>query len=148
MHPNIHLVVTWSNWCQCIKNLTQSSYCWLEGDVWLSVHPSIRPSILLPASPSVHPSICCSHLEHRAPVKRFVSFHFLDLRHSVGLLGWGICPLQGHYLHRTTQTWNKRRQTSMPWVGFKPTIPMFEQVKTFHALDCGYCDWWKVIECW
>jgi hypothetical protein len=23
----------------------------------------------------------------------------------------------------------------MPWVGFEPTIPAFEQAKTFHALD-------------
>jgi hypothetical protein len=23
----------------------------------------------------------------------------------------------------------------MPWVGFEPTIPMFEQAKTVHALD-------------
>jgi hypothetical protein len=26
-------------------------------------------------------------------------------------------------------------QTSMPWVGFEPTIPAFEQAKTVHALD-------------
>jgi hypothetical protein len=37
--------------------------------------------------------------------------------------------------HRTTQTENKRTQTSMPWVGFEPTIPAFEQAKTVHALD-------------
>jgi hypothetical protein len=41
----------------------------------------------------------CSHLEHRASVKRFVSFQFLDLRQSVGLLGRGISPSQGCYLH-------------------------------------------------
>jgi hypothetical protein len=35
----------------------------------------------------------------------------------------------------TTQTQNKRTQTSMPKVGFEPTIPVSEQVKTFHALD-------------
>jgi hypothetical protein len=37
--------------------------------------------------------------------------------------------------HRTTQTQNKRTQTSMPWVGFEFTIPVFERAKTFHALD-------------
>jgi hypothetical protein len=26
-------------------------------------------------------------------------------------------------------------QTSMPGVGFEPTIPVFEQVKTVHALE-------------
>jgi hypothetical protein len=34
--------------------------------------------------------------------------------------------------YRTTQT-----QTSMPWVGFEPTIPPFKQAKTVHALDCA-----------
>jgi hypothetical protein len=29
----------------------------------------------------------------------------------------------------------KRRQTSLPLVGFEPTIPVFERAKTFHTLD-------------
>jgi hypothetical protein len=29
---------------------------------------------------------------------------------------------------------NPLRQTSMPWVGFEPTIPVFDRAKTFHAL--------------
>jgi hypothetical protein len=37
--------------------------------------------------------------------------------------------------HRTSQTQNKRTQTSMSRVGFEPTIPVFEQGKTVHALD-------------
>jgi hypothetical protein len=37
--------------------------------------------------------------------------------------------------HRTTQTQNKRTQTSMPWVGFEPTIPEFEWTKTVYGLD-------------
>jgi hypothetical protein len=37
--------------------------------------------------------------------------------------------------HRTTQTQNTCTQTSMPWVGFEPTIPSFERAKTVHALD-------------
>jgi hypothetical protein len=37
--------------------------------------------------------------------------------------------------HRTTQIQNKRTHTSMPLVGFNPTIPVFQQAKTFHALD-------------
>jgi hypothetical protein len=36
--------------------------------------------------------------------------------------------------HRTVQTQNKRTQTSMPQVGFKPTIPVFERAKTVRAL--------------
>jgi hypothetical protein len=37
--------------------------------------------------------------------------------------------------HRTTQTWNKSTQTSMPRVGFEPTIPVFGQAKTVHVSD-------------
>jgi hypothetical protein len=48
---------------------------------------------------------------------------------TVGLLGWVISPSQGRYLHRTTQTQNKRtQQTPIPWVGFEPTIREFERV--------------------
>jgi hypothetical protein len=36
--------------------------------------------------------------------------------------------------HRTTQTQNKLTQTSMLWVGFAPTIPVFERAKTVHTL--------------
>jgi hypothetical protein len=32
-------------------------------------------------------------------------------------------------IHRTTQTQNKRKQTSMPRVGFEPKIPLFERAK-------------------
>jgi hypothetical protein len=75
---------------------------------------------------------CCSHLEHRASVKRFVSLQFLNLRHSVGLLERVISPSQGRYL---TQTQNKHKQTSMPQVRFEPMIPAYERAKTVHALD-------------
>jgi hypothetical protein len=37
--------------------------------------------------------------------------------------------------HRTTPTQNKCTETSIPWVGFKPTIPLFKLAKTVHALD-------------
>jgi hypothetical protein len=37
--------------------------------------------------------------------------------------------------HRTAQTENKRTRTSMPQVGFEPTMPVFERAKTVHALD-------------
>jgi hypothetical protein len=52
-----------------------------------------------------------------------------------------ISSSQGRYLHMTTQTQNKRTQTSMPRVGFEPTFPVFERAKT---LPCsrprGHCD--------
>jgi hypothetical protein len=65
-------------------------------------------------------------------MKRFVLLQFLNLRHSVGLLGRVISQSQGRY---PTQTQNKHKQTSMPRVGFEPTIPAFERAKTVHALD-------------
>jgi hypothetical protein len=75
---------------------------------------------------------CCSHLEHRTSVKRFVSLLFLNLRESVGPLGRGMSPSQGRYL---TQTQNKHKEISMPWVGFETTIPVLERAKIFHTLD-------------
>jgi hypothetical protein len=57
---------------------------------------------------------------------------------TVGLLGRVISSSQGRYLstgqhkHRiNTYT----HQTSIPWVGFEPTIPASERAKTIHALD-------------
>jgi hypothetical protein len=57
----------------------------------------------------------CSHLERRASVKRFVSLQFLNHRQSIGLLGRGISPTQSRYLHRTTQTQNKRKHPCLEW---------------------------------
>jgi hypothetical protein len=53
----------------------------------------------------------------------------------VELLGQGISPSQGSYLHRITQTQNKGTQTSMPRMGFEPTVPVFEWAKKVRALD-------------
>jgi hypothetical protein len=50
-------------------------------------------------------------------------------------LDGGSALSQGRYLHRTTQTKNKRRQTNMPRGGFKPMFPVFERAKMVHALD-------------
>jgi hypothetical protein len=63
---------------------------------------------------------------------RFFSFSFL---YTVGRTPWtGDQPVASPLpTHRTTQTQNKRTQTSMPRVGFVPTIPMFERAKTVHA---------------
>jgi hypothetical protein len=58
-------------------------------------------------------------------------FQFLELLQSIGPLER---PLPAH---RTAQTQNKRTQTTMPRVGFEPTIPVFERTKTVHAVDRG-----------
>jgi hypothetical protein len=44
-------------------------------------------------------------------VKPFVSLQILNLRQLAGLLGRGISPTQGRYLHRTRETQNNRRHT-------------------------------------
>jgi hypothetical protein len=46
-----------------------------------------------------------------------------------------ISSSQDRYLHRTTQTQQKRGETSMLLVGFELTIPIFEQARIFHTLD-------------
>jgi hypothetical protein len=59
--------------------------------------------------------------------------------YAVGRISWtGDQPVARLLpTHRTAQTQNKCTQTSMPWVGFKPTTPVFEWVKTVHALACA-----------
>jgi hypothetical protein len=62
--------------------------------------------------------------------------HFFNL-YTVGRALWtGDQPVARPLpTHRTTQRENKRTYTSMPGVGFEPTIPAFERAKTVHALD-------------
>jgi hypothetical protein len=67
-------------------------------------------------------------LEHRASVKRFVSLQFLNLRHSLGLLGRVISPSPGRYL---TQTQNKHRHPCLEG----DSNPRSKRAKTVHALD-------------
>jgi hypothetical protein len=63
-------------------------------------------------------------------------FSFL-ISYIVGKSPWtGDQPVARPLLaRRTTQNQNKRTQTSMPWVGSEPTIPVRERSKTVHALD-------------
>jgi hypothetical protein len=51
------------------------------------------------------------------------------------LLGRGISPSQGRYLHTEKHKHNKRTQISMSLVGFEPTIPLFERAKIVDAFD-------------
>jgi hypothetical protein len=63
-------------------------------------------------------------------------FSFLIL-YTVGRTPWTVDQPVARPLptHRTTQTQNKRTQTSMLCVGFETRSPMFERAKTVHALD-------------
>jgi hypothetical protein len=51
--------------------------------------------------------------------------------------------------HRTTQTQNKRTQTSMPEVGFELTISVFERVKChmFVSVMCNNCTVHEMCVC-
>jgi hypothetical protein len=62
-------------------------------------------------------------------------WNYGSYKHLVGLLGRGISPSQDRYLHRRKQKQKEREQTSMPLVGFEPTVPVFEWVKTCRGLD-------------
>jgi hypothetical protein len=65
---------------------------------------------------------------------RFFSFLIL---YTVGRTPWmGDQPVARSLpTHRITQTRNKCKQPSMPWLGFEPTIPAFERANTVHTLD-------------
>jgi hypothetical protein len=72
-------------------------------------------------------------------VSRLFFFLILIILQTIGLLGRVISLSQGLYLNTgqhkhsiNTYTY----QTSMPCVGFEPTIPASERVKAVHALDC------------
>jgi hypothetical protein len=61
---------------------------------------------------------CCSHVEHRASVKRFDSLQFINLRQSAGLFGRGISPSLGRYL---IQTQNEHRHPCVEWDSNPPS---------------------------
>jgi hypothetical protein len=65
--------------------------------------------------------------------------HFLSflILYVVGRTHWTGDQLIARPLpsHRTTQTQNKGKQTSMPWVGFEPTTTVSERAKTAHTID-------------
>jgi hypothetical protein len=63
-------------------------------------------------------------------------FSFMIILQTVGLLGRVISSTQGLYLNTRQHKHNKHiHQTSMPCVGFEPSIPAPERAKTVHALD-------------
>jgi hypothetical protein len=59
----------------------------------------------------------------------------LSYTQSVRLLGLGIIPSQGRYLHTEQHKQNKRTEASMPSVGFEPMITAFQRAKIDHASD-------------
>jgi hypothetical protein len=85
---------------------------------------------------STYLSICLSIYSPLLDPGRFFSFLIL---YTVGNTPWTRDQPVAMSLptYRTTQTHNKRTQTSMSWVEFEHTIPAFERAKTVHALDCA-----------
>jgi hypothetical protein len=63
-------------------------------------------------------------------------FSFLIYIYTVSRTPWTVDQPAARPLptYRTKQTQNKRRQTSMPRMGFKHTIPVFEWAKTTRPL--------------
>jgi hypothetical protein len=63
------------------------------------------------------------------------SIFTLVILYTVGRTSWTGDQAVARPLstHRTVQTQNKRTQISMPWVGFEPTIPTLERMRTVHA---------------
>jgi hypothetical protein len=92
-----------------------------------TVPTGLDEALPLSPSPPVAPT-----LERTASVKRFVSLQLLNPR-TVGKTPWtGDEPVSRPL---PTQTQNKRTQTSMPLVGFEPTITVLERAKTVRAQD-------------
>jgi hypothetical protein len=72
-----------------------------------------------------------------SPLLNYGRFFSFFIPYTVGRTPWTwdqpvARPLPAH---RTTQTQNKRTQTSIPWVVFEATTPVFERAKIVHALD-------------
>jgi hypothetical protein len=62
----------------------------------------------------------------------FLFFAFFYTQ-SVGLLGWGISPSQGRYLHNTN---TEQMHTDIHTLScIRTHDPVFERAKTVHALD-------------
>jgi hypothetical protein len=79
-------------------------------------------------------------------LSRFFSFSIL---YTVGRNPWtGIRLLQGHYLHTEQHKHRINAKTYMPRVGFEPTTPVLEEVKTVHALDCAITVISPSYVCW
>jgi hypothetical protein len=73
-----------------------------------------------------------------APVVPDRFFSLMIILQTVGLLWRVISSSQGLYLNtgqHKHRIYTYTHQTSMPCVGFEPTIPVSERAKTVHALD-------------
>jgi hypothetical protein len=110
--------------------LSQSGRYWEEKNLFPMLR--IEPQFL--DRPACCPVIICPsiYLWLYSPYGPWPLFQLLNLMHSrYDSLDGGSALIKATAY---TQN-NKRTQTPMPWVGFEPTIPVFERAKTVHALD-------------
>jgi hypothetical protein len=74
-------------------------------------------------------------------VKLIKFFSFLNYTQSVGLLGWGINPLQGHYLH-TEQHKQKKHIDIHALRRIQTQDPSVQEEEDCSCLTPrGHCDW-------
>jgi hypothetical protein len=120
------------------SNYATTASCYLS--IYLSIYLSVYLSVCLSVYLSVCLSVCLSvylsiylsiYLCRYSPCGPRPSFHFLSL-YNVGRTE-SQPVARSLPTHRTTQTQKECTQTSMPRVGYEPTISVFERAKTFHA---------------
>jgi hypothetical protein len=95
---------------------------------WKAQLPLVLPGFMERGLRTRGPLLKCIYLWLYSPFVRC----FLIL---CTVLGRVIDPSQGFNLHTEQHKHRINAQTSMPWVGFEPTTPVFEPAKTVHALD-------------
>jgi hypothetical protein len=114
-------------------------YLYIYLFVYLFIYPFIYISFYLSIYLSICLSVCLSiYLWLYSPSLGLGQFFSFLIFYTVGGEPWtGDQPVTRPLPeYRTVQTQNKRTQTSMPQMGFEPTISVFKRAKTVHALDC------------
>jgi hypothetical protein len=129
-HHSFHWAYIFSHPSWLYINLSRAAVKWREYEyirVYLSEILDFFFFLVAPTLGSLLPL-----LEHKAEF-----LQFLNQGQSVGLLGRVISSSQGLYLYTNTEkrTHIHKHWTSMPWVGFEPTVSASERAKTVHVLD-------------
>jgi hypothetical protein len=111
-----------------------SIYLSLCLSIYLSIYVCMYLSIYVCMYLSIYLSIYLWLYSPFVGPRPFFSFLIL---YVVGMSSWmGNQPIARPLpAQRTTQAQNKRTQTTMPVVGFEPTILAFEWAKIVHVLD-------------
>jgi hypothetical protein len=131
----------------CLKMLIVGLQTWRPGFYFRSGHMGYQVNgvvlgryfseyVSFPFQFSLHQQLCLSIYGSTAIVDLGRFFNFLIYTQSVGLLGRGISPSQGHYLHTVQHKHriSSQRHPCLEWDS-KPTSSVFERAKTVHALD-------------